>query len=345
LGARRADQTPEEIILHTLKHAGMRENLSQRAVLVLGADRSDLLHRLSTNDVLGVGVGNTVLTSFLTEKGRMIDCVVVLVRHDSLLVLPSESNEEGFTRWIERFIIMEDVTLRDIKGNYRYFSLLGPQSPAVIAEAFDRQIEPGTFEEVVTGGSSLILSRRGDFGIERVDCLVPSEASPIFQEQLKHITYLPVINDLAYETVRAVVGIPAYGHEICDEYNPYEIGLEQTLNFRKGCYVGQEVIARLDTYKKVQRRLIGLSFPGDSPQMNDHADLFSNGRNVGRVTTTGGTEVGGRRYGLAVVRSNDVVAGDRVWTDANEVGTGMLLNDLPVRFDVAGVELSRPNNS
>ncbi|GIS65121.1 MAG: hypothetical protein CM1200mP3_13690 [Chloroflexota bacterium] len=85
--------------------------------------------------------------------------------------------------------------------------------------------------------------------------------------------------------VRIERGIPESGFELTEEYNPLEVNPKNHISFNKGCYVGQEVVARLDTYDKVKRRLVGLTWR-DEMIFESGANIFYDGDNIGTLTST-----------------------------------------------------------
>ena len=82
----------------------------------------------------------------------------------------------------------------------------------------------------------------------------------------------------AYEALRVGLGAPSYDRELSEAYNPLETGLWGSISFTKGCYIGQEVIARLDTYQKVQKHLVSLSFSPTRPSNKDQLCTGTAGR-------------------------------------------------------------------
>ncbi len=202
-----------------------------------GNDATDLLHRISTNDFRGFKEGSAVQTVLLSEKGRLVDSVVILHRNDHLLVITSRGAHEHVARWIEKFIIMEDVTLIDQTGQHFLF--------------LHCNIQPG-HQAIVSNRAKHFAFRTKYFDLDSTfhDGEVPS----MIRDELALAGLVQVGNE-AYEIFRVRRGIPAYGKEIIADYNPLELGLTGQMSFAKGCYIGQEVIARLDTYKKVQRKL------------------------------------------------------------------------------------------
>jgi folate-binding protein YgfZ len=116
----------------------------------------------------------------------------------------------------------------------------------------------------------------------------------------------------AYETFRIARGIPRYGSELNDAHNPYDVGLKFAISYTKGCYIGQEVIARLDTYGKVQRELVGITLNEDAEGVQAGAAIVYRGTEVGTMTSLSPSAIRGRRIALAVVKKNTLVADNHV---------------------------------
>ena len=135
----------------------------------------------------------------------------------------------------------------------------------------------------------------GEKGAEKVwDGIVAAGAVPIGLE--------------AYEVLRVERGAPGYDRELGESYNPLETGLWGSISFTKGCYIGQEVIARLDTYQKVQRHLVSLSFSADA-QVAEGSKLAREGSEVGHVTSVAKTPLTGELIGLGYVRKEAAQVG------------------------------------
>ena len=121
----------------------------------------------------------------------------------------------------------------------------------------------------------------------------------------------------AYEVFRVGAGVPVYGRELGEEVNPLEAGLWEAVSFTKGCYVGQEVVARLNTYEKVKRYLVKLSFEeGEMPETG--ATLTVEGKEAGKITSVAPTAVSGRRAALGYVRKKYAEPGARLVAETAE---------------------------
>jgi folate-binding protein YgfZ len=119
--------------------------------------------------------------------------------------------------------------------------------------------------------------------------------------------------------VRIQHAVPLYGQEMGDAYNPLEAGLIGSIDFHKGCYIGQEVIARLDTYQKVQKRLVRLRFSPEAP-VSPGAALEDNGHEVGKVTSVSSIPTTGELIGLGYVRTASLAVGANLQLAAPATG-------------------------
>lgn len=265
-----------------------------------GKDAIDLLHRISTNDFRGFRDGSAVQTVLLSEKGRLVDSVVILHRTDHLLVITSRGANEHVAQWIEKFIIMEDVILSDETGRHLLFFHCTPRHE---------------HQAPVTTGAKPYAFRMSYFDL---DCTFHiGEVASLIGVMLESETLVQVGNE-AFEIFRISKGIPEYGKEIIADYNPLELNLRGQISFTKGCYIGQEVIARLDTYKKVQKKLCRVH--SDKTLLpNREIRLFADGKEAGSLTShvqNIGMESGS--IGLAMVKGVFANTGTRLLLDDHD---------------------------
>ena len=244
-----------------------------------GSDALDLLDRLTTNnltDLTDVGMGmGSVLTS---NKGRIIDLLYVFKLPDYILVITSYDACRKVKDWIEFYTIMEDVVVEENCDHFSHHRV----SSAGIVELFPQMSELKPFElrEIVVGSVPCLAFMPDVKSLPSIDLLVQSESAAQF------INYwterADFIDDDGFDRIRINEGVPVYGKELIDKFNPLEAGLIRHISFNKGCYIGQEVVARLNTYDKVQRQLVKLS-------LQTHVDnpaIQSEEKTVGVITST-----------------------------------------------------------
>ncbi|MHC4971062.1 MAG: CAF17-like 4Fe-4S cluster assembly/insertion protein YgfZ [Planctomycetota bacterium] len=242
-------------------------------LIVTGRDRADLVDRLATNRVIGVDEGHGVATCFCTAKGRMIDWTVVLNRGSDLLLL--SANPERLSGHIQQFTITEDVTVR----NYMAIEIVvcGPGAAALLGV----QLEPWAFADTILGEVKVQVVRIEPLMGEAYAVLAPDAVA---LRRLLEDSGTRLGAD-AVDAVRVRQGIPAFPNEINERHNPWEAGLDAAISLTKGCYIGQEVIARLNTYDKVQRKLAALRL--ERP-MEGGEEVTREGEGVGVLTTVVG---------------------------------------------------------
>lgn len=265
---------------------------SDRGVLELeGGDALDYLNRVSTNEIVGSKLSGGLQTLLLTEKGRVIDSVLLL-RKEKIILITSRGASDQVRGWLEKFIVADDVTVHDRTGEVGLFvRLLPPPGAAPRGESFGNPSVQIPF-----------FSMKGELSFIE-------EPEAWFEGPLRDSGYM-LVGNRAYERIRIEAGIPSYGGEMTGEFNPLELNLRNQISFTKGCYTGQEVVARLDTYRKVQRHLCLLQWPAEKREGNV-TDLIGEGNPVGRVLSRTGPVAGEEMvFGLGIVRKEFARTGE-----------------------------------
>lgn len=268
-----------------------------------GDDSIDLLNRLSTNDLKDLNcLGTGAATVFVSNKGRIIDLVHILRRGDHLLALTSGTGALPVAQQIAFYTIMEDVVVADVSSETVHYRLLGEKVTELLQ--FPRECPPyGSVSLDIDGINCLGL--RSEFGqISCIDLLAPAKfAAPI--QAIFMDAGATALTDKSFERLRILMGEPGHGAELSGQYNPLEAGLRKYISFNKGCYIGQEVIARLNAYDKVQRRLVRLAW--SEGKCKEGAELRLQGKLVGILTSA--TCGDGPGLGIGYVRRVHAVRG------------------------------------
>lgn len=274
---------------------------------VSDSDRIRFLHNQSTNDFMTLQPGQGCDTVFVTSTARTIDLVSAYVLDDSVLLLTSPHCGDRLIKWMDRFIFFADkVRLTDITDTTVAFSLIGPQSATVLSrlgaddwinqsygthkaiEIQDIPVRVAVGSSLATDGYTLITSP--EHGAALWDALIDAKVAPL--------------GDAAWQQLRIAQGRPMPEQELTNDYNPLEAGLWKAVSFDKGCYIGQETIARLDTYKGVKQQLWGI-------QLNTNAEpgttITHEDSKVGTLTSVLPTDNG--LLGLGYIRTKAGGAG------------------------------------
>jgi folate-binding protein YgfZ len=237
---------------------------------LVGADSLDFLQRISTNDLALLKPGGNAQTILTNEKGRIIDIVGIVFLNEGRFLIVGQSRDPGrLMSWIEKYIIMEHIKIDDVTSLFSQYLVYGTDVCPYTNSTQGLAHDSATFEEVW-----------GTTKTYRV--ITPSETGADVQIGLSERGFLPVTNE-AFEEYRIFHGIPIVPNELSVLYNPLEAKISSLVSWTKGCYIGQEVIARLDTYKKVQRRLVRMAM-GESP-MSVPAPFFDGDGEAGTITS------------------------------------------------------------
>jgi len=278
-----------------------------------GADAIDLLHRMSTNDLLPLlgkpGTGaQTVLT---TEKGRIIDLITILSHGSDALMITSGGREEEVIKWLDKFVIMEDAKFEKKSDEISQFLVFGPKA----MEFLENHIRPigliglmnFGFIEIEIAGEKALLQKTQRIIESGWAIFAEKPQSEVIWAYLLSETEKyggTVIDDDTYNLVRIEAGIPLAPSELNEKHNPLETTLVQAISWTKGCYIGQEVIARLDTYDKVQRHLMGIEL--DKTFQNGSLPVpIANAEDeqIGEITSLAYSPELDKKIGLAFIKT------------------------------------------
>ena len=301
--------------VHDMSHTGR--------LRATGADVLDLINRLSTNKVDDLKPGQGVPTILTTDAGRIVDLIHVVNTQNHVLLLTSPGTQQPIIDWLDKYTIMDDIEVEDITDTTAMLVLLGPGAEEALVKAmrqeptFIRQLSAYGSADVEIGGVTAQAIRRSLGEIPGFSLVLATEDAPAAWQRLLDSGALPIGAD-AYDAVRVAQGVPAYGHEMGETFNPLEAGLIGSIDFAKGCYIGQEVIARLDTYQKVQKHLVTLKF-GPDARVSQGDSLVRDGKKVGMVTSLSPVQ-GDILVGLGYVRKANASTGSRMDLEAPAQG-------------------------
>ena len=297
-----------------------------------GEDALDLLNRLSTNKVDHLEPGHWAPTVLTTDRGRIVDLLCVVHAGECVYLLTSPGQQQPVIQWLDKYTIMEDLEVTDVSDSTAIIALAGNVTAAALGlDGTEPDYLPGLQYPAPTvniGGWDAIAVSRPMGGLPCRLLVAPGEAEPAIIAALAEAGAVEA-NAEEWETLRVQNGGPAYGSEMGEPYNPLEAGLIGAIDFTKGCYIGQEVIARLDSYHRVQKYMAVLRFSGDS-DVTVGASLAHEGRTAGEVTSLYRTP-GGELRGLGYVRTAAAEPGQTLELQAPASGTATV-EDTPKLF-------------
>ncbi|TQE06268.1 hypothetical protein C1H46_008117 [Malus baccata] len=281
-------------------------------IRVSGEDRIQFLHNQTTANFESLHQGQGCDTVFVTPTARTIDIAHAWIMKNAVMLVVSPVTSRSISEMLQKYIFFNDkVEIQDITKQTCFFVLVGPKSNQLMKELNlgDLVEQPyGTHQHFsvdgmpITVGVGNVISEKGFSFL-----MSPATAESVWKTILSQGA-IPMGSN-AWEKLRIFQGRPAPQKELTNEYNVLEAGLWNSISLNKGCYKGQETIARLITYDGVKQRLWGirLAAPAEVGSI-----LTVGGKKVGKLTscTSGKKESG--YIGLGYIKRQSVSEGDTV---------------------------------
>lgn len=296
---------------------------SLTVIELTGKDRNKILNNLCTQDLRSLQTGQVKETFILDVKGRTVSHGIVACFESSTLFVSGPGQAQRLVPHIDRYIIREDAAVRDASAEYDAY-LLSPDSPWVSLYA----------KETLLGAecSSLRLEEAKGFCMA-VRWLGPDSTLLIISGTPNDSVVAPLLHRCrssdcldrkGWELQRIQNFWPWYGVDLDEKNLPQEIGIDSlAISFNKGCYLGQETVARLDALGQVQKRLVRVELQcSEDWEFRGPLELFTDGKSIGWLSSACKTEpnVGPTLWiGLAMLRRSYLEPGSQWQLDQGGV--------------------------
>ncbi|MBI5731548.1 MAG: hypothetical protein HY963_10490 [Ignavibacteriales bacterium] len=288
---------------------GIRIKLNSTIIEMTGKDVLDFLHRVSTNTIKDLKLFEKKNTLFLNEKGRFISRSTLLNLENNFYLIGNSDYDTRLFSWVNKFIISEDIITRDVSDNFVVLELIGKQCNSFLTMLVGEEIDSVDMNLVrvseIDGFRFIFFAEQNFNGSNIYKILIDKEKCIDFLEYLssiKSVFDLSVVGENAYDVFRIENCIPSYPNEINDLTNPHEVNLINEISFKKGCYIGQEIIARLDTYDKVQRKLVRITINEPLNIITPLMIIDEAGNEWGELTTVSSPKLVDPQIGLALIK-------------------------------------------
>ncbi len=260
-------------------------DLGWRAKMVAtGADRVRWMNGMVTNNVRDLETGHGNYNFLLNAQGRILADLYIYNRGEYLLLDTAQWQAPKLLEVMNKFIIMDDVELTDISPKLTSLAVQGPRARQVLGAAGFKVAEPGPLQvqDIAWNEVGLSITRMASDISDTYELwLAPANAGAVW-DALAAGGAKPVGTE-ALEMFRLAAGIPRYGQDITERYLPQETDQQQALSFKKGCYIGQEIVERIHARALLHRRLTGLEVDGAPPAPG--AKIQQDGKDVGEITS------------------------------------------------------------
>jgi folate-binding protein YgfZ len=302
-----------EFVIRDVSHFGK--------IKVTGRDRSRFLQGMLTNDIKALDSGKGTFALFLDVKGHIHADMKVYAFPDHLLLVLQHYLVEKLMLGLDRYIMSEDVRMQDVSAEMAMVQILGPKSSEYLQTRGVNQFPEASYHHRSTsaGGS--------DFTLIRLPAgFVLLEAAGSGQTNLLEFLGGPMIGAKAFEVFRIESGIPLMQKDMDETNFPQECGLDAALDFQKGCYLGQETMARIDAQGHVNRHLVGIA---SSVSVASGDKIFRENKEVGRITSATHSLMLRKPFALGYIRREFATEGARVEVGSNN--TTAIVRELPLK--------------
>ncbi|MEQ1604878.1 MAG: glycine cleavage T C-terminal barrel domain-containing protein [Pyrinomonadaceae bacterium] len=285
-------------------------------IAVWGKEAVQFLDGLITNDMKTLADGAQILAAFPNAQGRLLAVVRVLRQGDRFLFETEEATREKLFLNLFRFTYAGDFFVEDLSDQHRYFEVWGEPPASAGGLTFGIWGEP----PASAGGLTFTRSTTSS-------TFIPVDEIDPFLSSLSASQAVEISDDL-FETLRIENGVPKYGIDMDETTIVPELGLDGLISYNKGCYIGQEIIARIHFRGHVAKRLTGLvSAPGAiATGFQPGAELTTaEGKNAGRLTSVTFSPKLEKTVALAFVRYDHLLEG----TQLNSGEANVEVRNLP----------------
>lgn len=292
---------------------------SRGLIAVHGREAVQFLNGMVTNDVAKLEEGGQFPAAFPNAQGRLIAVVRVMREGERFLFETEAATHEKVFQNLFKFTYAGDFFVEDLSGGYRYFEIFGRHAVSA-SESQER-----------FAGALMFNAGHG------ASVFVPEQGAEEFVAYLNEGLCLAQVDNELYDVLRIEAGIPKYGVDMDETTIVPELGIKDLISYNKGCYIGQEIIARIHFRGHIAKQLIGLSaeagerLGGDSGGGSLDLSLTSDeGKSAGRLTSAVWSPTLGRTISLGYVRYDHLAEG----TELNCEWGKMTVTPLPfVDFD------------
>ncbi len=284
------------------KTAGVLDLSNRSRLCLLGADRAKFLHGQVTNDITDLAENTGCYAALVNAKGKMESDLFAYRLTDEILFDFEPGLAAAVQARLEKFIITEEVEVADAAPHFGLLSVQGPTAAAIMAAL--QLPAPEAELALEKTADEIYIINQPRLGSNGFDLFVPVDLFEQVKGQL--LEHAPLSGEAAFEKARVLATIPRFGIDLTSNNLPPEGGLEaRAISYAKGCYIGQEVIARIRTYGQVQRVLRGLKLNGAATVCDE---IFHGEKKVGELSSV----ITAPDAALALIRR-----------EANEPGTAL----------------------
>ena len=311
--------------------AGLIDLSSRGLIEVSGTEAVQFLNGLITNDVKTLEDGAWMLAAFPNAQGRLIAFARVMRLGSSYLFDVEAATQETVFKALERFTLAGDFRVADRTDATAHVSVQGARAAVCVGATLGEEaahVERGRIHTAEWNDEPVHVIRATHTSEDGFDLFSGREQAASVWEVLRGAGAKPVGLD-ALEILRIEAGLPRHGVDMDETNVVTETGLDEAVSYTKGCYIGQEIIARIHWRGHVAKRLSGLVFDDEREAPRGASIKSTEGREVGRVTSTTISPRLKRAVALAYVKYDYLAPGTQVSVASDEEERAATVAELP----------------
>jgi len=300
--------------------AGFCFALDTTLIEISGTDRASFLHNLCTADIKSLPVGEGCELFFTDVRGRTIGYGWVVAENDSLVVASAPGQADTILSHLDRYLIREDVQLFDRTAVWQQAVLCGERAEAIVENEWNIRLGPLEFSHAhgTIGTIDMHCGRIPFYGVPGFTIRTARDDRETVAAQLELCAEECDASILEFLRIRA--GTPRFGVDITDANLPQEIDRDrQAISFNKGCYLGQETVARIDALGQVQQLLRRLQIHTEDAIPSPGTMIEHEEKSVGRITSAIRSPADAHVFALGFVRRPQANPGTRLHCSCGDV--------------------------
>jgi tRNA-modifying protein YgfZ len=335
---------PDSIIFHQIaEHAGLFDRSLGSRLAISGPDRAKFLHNLLTNEVKRLPVGKGCEAFVTSTQGKTLAIVTVLAGALDILLRTDAGAIAGLIPHLRKYGVFDDVAIDDQSASTFEYHVAGPAAAEIVRSCFGQIPEETDLAHVTAdlGGQPVRLIRESPTTLPGMTLIGDVAIARSVKDQLLSVGgglnvrlkpdlrngesgLIDASGDI-FEVLRIEAGTPVFGKDITEKNLPQEIGRDaRAINFVKGCYLGQETVARIDALGHVNQVLRGLVFDAGSPCPEPGSPLEDGGKQVGVVTSVAFSPIRNAPVALGIVRTSHSSPGSTVHVKRSDRGDSLV---------------------
>lgn len=313
--------------------AGLIDLTWRGRIEVSGTESVAFLNGLITNDAKTLEENRWTTAAFPNAQGRLVAIARVLHVGGAFIIETEAATHDRVLQTLQRYVPAGDFHVRDLSGEIMQFTLQGARAGEILASVAGREasrVDKNRLAQLAWREQRILVFRSSYTAEVGVDMLVPSGGAAGIWEALCSAGAHPV-GLRAFEVLRIEAGVPKFGVDVTEANVVLETGLDDAVSFTKGCYIGQEIIARIHWRGHVAKRLAGVRLEDDAgvdvrPGMRLRS---ADGKEAGRLTSVTRSPTLECTIALAIVKYDYLAAGTELLVDDETVSTRARVAELP----------------